>query len=221
MLALKIWCHINKELDPPRGITCRSLLRPFCRDSHDWTTASFFSQRSYAVQADLETNIAPTFTNLPTTKSYVDKTPATTIMAVSVTDDNTGDLASLSTAIVTHSDKFDIASNSITTKASWTWAVGTYDVIVVVTDQCGNSATSTATIIIENSAPDISSLPSSSDLSEEVTSETNLKDLTVTDMQTYTCAINDVTPASGSANSSLSRRQGLQVYDINQRGPQQ
>ena len=41
--------------------------------------------------------------------------------------------------------------DSITTKASWTWAVGTYDVIVVVTDQCGNSATSTATIIIENS----------------------------------------------------------------------
>ena len=59
----------------------------------------------------MHTDIAPTFTNLPTTKSYVDKTPATTIMAVSVTDDNTGDLASLSTAIVTHSDKFDIASS--------------------------------------------------------------------------------------------------------------
>ena len=59
----------------------------------------------------MHTDIAPTFTNLPTTKSYVDKTPATTIMAVSVTDDNTGDLASLSTAIVTHSDKFDIPSS--------------------------------------------------------------------------------------------------------------
>ena len=131
--------------------------------------------------------------------------------------------------------------DSITTKTSWTWAVGTYDVIVVVTDQCGNSATSTATIIIENSvclkrliidirqynisfekwiqiwkfvcfffrkAPDISSLPSSSNLSEEVTSETNLKDLTVTDMQTYTCAISDVTPASGSAKFILKQTSG-------------
>ena len=59
----------------------------------------------------MHTDIAPTFTNLPTTKSYVDKTPSTTIMAVSVTDDNTGDLASLSTAIATHCDKFDIASS--------------------------------------------------------------------------------------------------------------
>lgn len=57
-------------------------------------------------------------------------------------------------------------------------------------------------------APDISSLPSSSDLSEEVTSETHLKDLTVTDMQTYTCAISDVTPASGSAKFILKQTSG-------------
>lgn len=29
---------------------------PSVGTSHDWTTASFFSQRSYAVQADLETS---------------------------------------------------------------------------------------------------------------------------------------------------------------------
>lgn len=39
----------------------------------------------------------------------------------------------------------------MTTKTGWTWSVGTYDVTVAVTDQCGNAASSTVTIVIENS----------------------------------------------------------------------
>lgn len=57
-------------------------------------------------------------------------------------------------------------------------------------------------------APDISNLPSSSDLPEDVTSETNLKDLTVSDVQTYTCAISTVEPSSGNTKFTLKQAPG-------------
>ncbi|XP_062616605.1 cadherin EGF LAG seven-pass G-type receptor 2-like [Saccostrea cucullata] len=182
--------------------------------SYEWSTANFFSQRSYAVQSTIEANVAPTFKNLPATKTFQDKTPATTIMTVTVTDDNSADVATLSVSLKTHTDKFEVSSNTVSPKAGWTWSVGTFDVSVVVTDQCGNSGTETLTIVIENTAPDISILPSASDLSEVVTSETKLGDLTVTDVQTYTCSIHDVTPSSGTAKFTLKQASGSSVYSI-------
>lgn len=58
-------------------------------------------------------DVAPKFTNLPTTKTYPDKTPSTTIMAVSVADDNTGDLTTLSVTLATHTDKFSVSSSEL------------------------------------------------------------------------------------------------------------
>ncbi|XP_055997768.1 protocadherin Fat 2-like [Ostrea edulis] len=159
-------------------------------------------------------DVAPTFTNLPTTRTYSDKTPATTIMTVTAADGNSGDQATLSVTLTTNIDKFDVSSNSIAPKASWTWSVGIYDVSVVVMDQCGNSASSTLKIVIENTAPEISNLPSASDLSEDITSEAKLQDLAVTDVQTYTCAINDVTPSSGISKFILKQASGTTVYSI-------
>lgn len=57
-------------------------------------------------------------------------------------------------------------------------------------------------------APEISNLPSASDLSEDITSEAKLQDLAVTDVQTYTCAINDVTPSSGISKFILKQASG-------------
>ncbi|XP_061188483.1 protocadherin-like wing polarity protein stan [Saccostrea echinata] len=187
---------------------------PTVGTSYEWSTANFFSQRSYAVQSTIDANVAPTFKNLPATKTFQDKTPATTVMIVTVTDDNSGDVATLSVSLKTHTDKFEVSSNSVAPKAGWTWSVGTFDASVVVTDQCGNSGTETLTIVIENTAPDISYLPSASELSEVVTSETKLGDLSVTDVQTYTCSIYEVTPSSGSAKFILKQASGSSVYSI-------
>ncbi|XP_060078682.1 uncharacterized protein LOC132558167 [Ylistrum balloti] len=133
------------------------------------------------------TNSNPTFTNLDQTLTYLDTdTPPTTLLTLTFTDSDPQDTA-LTVAMTTTSTQFQIDATYQVQPQTGQWSVGTYPLTFTVTDQCGNVGSGTLTVEITNTAPDMTAMATAASVKEDVVVQTHLTDLTVTDVQGYSC----------------------------------
>ncbi|XP_062616102.1 cadherin EGF LAG seven-pass G-type receptor 2-like [Saccostrea cucullata] len=160
-------------------------------------TASFstYPQRNmeFSIKAKLSPGNSPQFTTLPSTSSVTDDTAVgTTLLTVTATDADASDNLTytlMSTSPSSTSFNFDTSSGNLTTVASV--SVGTTTFTFSVTDLCTNTASSTFTLTVTNKPPVFQNLPNTTEVSEDLTEETELYILTVTDPtvgDTVTCS---------------------------------
>ncbi|XP_061188658.1 protocadherin-11 X-linked-like [Saccostrea echinata] len=151
------------------------------------------SNAEFAIKAELSPGNSPMFTNLPATSSVTDDTAAgTTLFTVTATDADASDNLTYtltSTNPSSASFNFDTSSGNLTTVA--TVSAGTTTFTFSVTDQCGNTDSSTFTLTVTNKPPVFQNLPNTTEVSEDLLEETELYILTVTDPtvgDTVTCS---------------------------------
>ncbi|KAK3087566.1 hypothetical protein FSP39_007616 [Pinctada imbricata] len=176
----------------------RQSISPSLGSSYDWSSASSINGRTYPVRATTGPNSPPSFTNLDNTVTFSDQDaqPAS-VYTLSVTDPNLRDITSLIIKQLTQTSSFSY-TNATKTVVPSMWNVGTYDIQFTVEDPCGNVATNTLTVVIENTVPDITNLPDSTDLFESTYEEKKLSpDLVVQDLHTYSCSMAGTSPSNG------------------------
>ncbi|XP_055996535.1 cadherin-23-like isoform X2 [Ostrea edulis] len=196
------------------------------------TTATFTTYTTernieFGLKATLGPGSVPTFAaGLDTTKAVTDDTTVgTTLLTVVATDP--GDTLTLSLQSTTPANaavSFDPTTGVLSTVSQL--PVGTTTFVFRATDLCGNFVEHTFTLTVTNFPPVINNLPASVEVSEDVSVETQLIVLDVTDASlddTVTCTIPNVTPtltalyiryAAGTSNYAISLRAGAGLdYD--------
>ncbi|XP_048744688.2 cadherin-23-like isoform X2 [Ostrea edulis] len=196
------------------------------------TTSTFVTYTTetnieFGLKATLGPGAVPTFAaGLDTTKAVTnDTTVGTTLLTVVATDP--GDTLTLSLQSATPANaavSFDPTTGVLSTVSQL--PIGNTVFVFRATDLCGNFADHTFTLTVTNFPPVINNLPASVEVSEDVSVETQLIVLDVTDASladTVTCTITSVTPtltalylryAVGTSNYAISLRAGAGLdYD--------
>ncbi|KAK3576699.1 hypothetical protein CHS0354_024311 [Potamilus streckersoni] len=161
----------------------------------NWTSSSVTTRndRSYAIGADYAANSAPNFTNLPATVSITNaKTAGYLLHTLSFTDSNPYDVSGLAVTRQTTNTyfSFDATSYQVTVASSLSGAVGTHPLVFHVADICPQTGTGTLTIVVSNVPPTIHNLPATTDLSEDVITESLIYSINVSDpTETVTCSL--------------------------------
>ncbi|XP_062573085.1 cadherin EGF LAG seven-pass G-type receptor 2-like [Saccostrea cucullata] len=185
------------------------------------TFAAFTTERNieYGIRATLGPGSVPQFAaGLDTTKTVTDDTAVgTTLLTVVATDP--GDTVTLTQQSVTPAStafNFDATTGVLSTVSQL--PIGNTVFVYRATDVCGNFVQHTFTLTVTNYPPVIENLPASTEINEDVSLETQLYVLTVTDASladTVTCTINNVNPsltalylryATGTSNYALNLR---------------
>ncbi|XP_069105918.1 uncharacterized protein [Argopecten irradians] len=192
------WYSANNDMIPyssvaGTGAIQQTMAAPSLGSSVSWTPGATLSGRTYAVGALTGVNSVPTFTNLDQTLTYLDTdTPPTTLLTLTTTDADPQDTV-LTVAMTTTSNEFQLSTDQVQPQTGQ-WTVGTYPLSFTVTDQCGNEGTGTLTVEITNTAPDMTAMVTADSIREDVTTQTHMTDLTVTDEQSYTCTYTGSAP---------------------------
>ncbi|XP_033726777.1 protocadherin Fat 4-like [Pecten maximus] len=192
------WYSADIDIIPYKGVSGSGAVQltmaaPSTGDSVNWTPGATLGVRTYAVNALTGVNSYPAFTNLDQTLTYLDTdTPPTSLLTLAYTDADPQD-TTLTVAMTTTSNEFQLTTDQVQPQTGQ-WTVGTYPLTFTVTDQCGNVGTGTLTVEITNTAPDMTAMVTSASVREDLTVQTRLQDLTVTDVQTYTCTYTGSAP---------------------------
>ncbi|XP_069105900.1 uncharacterized protein [Argopecten irradians] len=161
----------------------------------------YINNRIYAIKYYISNGNKADFTNLPASIDAYDDTPVGSLLyTISYTDLDVEDVSTLvltlrSITPSTANVAVDIATGKVTTTGPLTF--GTIYVDMRVHDRCNLGNERILTINVINYSPVIGNLPASCDLSEIVTIETFLYEVTVSDASgdAVTCAINNTSPA--------------------------
>ncbi|OWF41740.1 Protocadherin Fat 3 [Mizuhopecten yessoensis] len=161
----------------------------------------FVNDRVYAIASTVREGDTPDFTNLPASIDVYDDTPiGMTLYTVSFTDANIEDIPTLSVTVYSVNPSrpnvaFDTATGELTTTGLLSY--GTFTIRLRVNDRCNNNNRRELILNVLNYPPVIGNLPASCDLSEVVTLETFLYEVTVSDASgdQVTCALNNTSPA--------------------------
>ncbi|XP_048727546.1 serine-rich adhesin for platelets-like [Ostrea edulis] len=193
------------------------------------TFATYTTEKKieFGLQATLGPGSIPTFAaGLATNSTMTDDTAVgTTLLTVVATDPgDTLNLTLQSTTPASTAINFDPATGVLSTVSQI--PIGNTVFVFRATDLCGNFVEHTFTLTVINYPPVINNLPASVEVSEDVSVETQLIVLNVTDASlddTVTCTISSVTPtltalyiryAAGTSNYAISLRAGAGLdYD--------
>nr|XP_034302099.1 protocadherin-11 X-linked [Crassostrea gigas] len=168
------------------------------------STATFLHYRNnieFSIKATLSPGNTPQFVSLPTTLSVDEDTAVgTTLITVTATDADLSDNLNYtltSTNPASTSFNFDPISGNLTTLTTLT--VGTTVFSFSVVDLCGNTESATFTLSVANQPPVFQNLPNTTEISEDLSEETELFILTVTDPtvgDVVTCSLNSLVPTT-------------------------
>ncbi|KAK3085049.1 hypothetical protein FSP39_023491 [Pinctada imbricata] len=185
--------------------------------AHTWSSRQ--GGRDYAVKALLSGDNSPTFSgNLPDTVTFPDTTASGTLVkTIQATDADALDTLVYTMTTTTSSFSFDTNTLQLTSVGALpsSAATSTTTLSFQVTDDCGNTDTSSLKVVVTNSVPVIHNLPSSFDVSEDQTAELLLLTLSVTDASladTVTCTLPSVSPST--SNFLLKVISGTSDYGI-------
>ncbi|CAC5414339.1 FAT4 [Mytilus coruscus] len=164
-----------------------------------FNSGSILNSRSYAINLVTAENSVPYFTNGDTKISFLDTKTVSlgiTLYQMSFTDDDKDD-TDLTVALTTTDTTFisDLRHRIKSRQNDWT--VGEYKLDFSVKDQCLNEGTTTLTICVNNTAPEIKNTVISYNIKENNNAETQIMQLTVTDEQNYRCNLGSVSPNDG------------------------
>ncbi|XP_076451313.1 cadherin EGF LAG seven-pass G-type receptor 1-like [Babylonia areolata] len=147
-------------------------------------------------------NSAPYFSNLDAVMTSTSNLALGTVLyTVTSVDDDSGSGDSVTTALTSTSPTADFTFDATTGEvsvATTPLTIGTYTLTFSITDTCGQSSTNTLTVTVYNQAPVITSLPTTVDVREDVTSLTLLHTVTSSDADGHSvsCTISSTSPAS-------------------------
>ncbi|XP_052079677.1 protocadherin Fat 4-like isoform X2 [Mytilus californianus] len=164
----------------------------------DWDSVGVSNNRDHAIHARVTPSIAPTFTNLDDTVAISNNDVAgTVVFSLATIDTDPEDVGLLTIAAPTSPDsaltyfELDHITLEVKIKSGVSLVPGDHLMEFTVSDLCSKSSSSILTIRVENDPPVITSLSTSSSttISEDLSSETLLHTLIVTDTQPTTCRL--------------------------------
>ncbi|XP_063404862.1 cadherin EGF LAG seven-pass G-type receptor 1-like [Mytilus trossulus] len=195
----------------------------------DWDAATGGNRRDHAIHARITPSQIPAFTNLDDTVAISNNEVAGTVIFTLAASDSDPEDAGLLT--VAHTGNTGSAATFFELDST-TWEVkirsgvslspGDHAMTFSVTDPCSRSSSSTLTVRVENDPPVITSLATSSSktISEDLTAETLLHTLVVTDSTPTTCQLDsigvpfEIKTISGSTNYGIFLSAGASMdYD--------
>eukprot|EP00105_Crassostrea_gigas_P021508 XP_011440666.1 PREDICTED: protocadherin Fat 4 [Crassostrea gigas] len=169
------------------------------------STAVFSSYTTNSIEFSIKSTLSPgntpQFTSLPAASSVDEDTPVgTTLITITATDADLSDNLTYtltSTNPASASFNFDPSSGNLTTLTTLTVGITVFSFSVV--DLCGNAVSSTFTLTVANKPPVFQNLPNTTEISEDLSEETELFILTVTDPtvgDVVTCSLNSTVPTT-------------------------
>lgn len=164
----------------------------------DWSSATQSPAYEWAIGGQLTTPAAPTFSG-PTSGSVSDiATVSTDVATVTFADSDYTDELTISINSNTYFDITDLGDKTakIIVKSSLIPISGNTQVVTITaTDLCGQTVTGTVTISVVNDPPQLTGLPQTVDVSEDVPIETSVA--------VFTCS-----DSSGSVTTDISEDSG-------------
>ncbi|KAL5014827.1 hypothetical protein ScPMuIL_009097 [Solemya velum] len=170
--------------------------------THTFNSGGRVIDRSYGIRAYLSPGTAPTLSNLPTTISISRAILSGNVVFQATYEDiNRQDKHTFSDGgIAIGGFSVDAVSGQVSISGSV--EPGEYKVRIRVTDTCGLRDQEYLTVIVLNSKPEITSLPASIDVHEDVAIETTLHYINVTDAdgpsEGIECFVADSSPPTSS-----------------------
>ncbi|XP_071127690.1 protocadherin Fat 4-like [Mytilus edulis] len=162
----------------------------------DWGAATSGDNRDHAIHARVTPSQIPTFTNLDDTVAISNNAVAGTVLfTVAAIDSDIEDAGLLTIAHSASSGsaaaffELDLNTLEVKIKSGVSLSPGDHSMTFTVTDPCARWSSGILTIRVENDPPVITSLATSSSttISEDLSAETLLHTLDVTDTQPTTC----------------------------------
>ncbi|CAG2203238.1 unnamed protein product [Mytilus edulis] len=164
----------------------------------DWGAATSGDNRDHAIHARVTPSQIPTFTNLDDTVAISNNAVAGTVLfTVAAIDSDIEDAGLLTIAHSASSGsaaaffELDLNTLEVKIKSGVSLSPGDHSMTFTVTDPCARWSSGILTIRVENDPPVITSLATSSSttISEDLSAETLLHTLDVTDTQPTTCKL--------------------------------
>ncbi|CAC5375301.1 unnamed protein product [Mytilus coruscus] len=166
--------------------------------TYNWTAEALDDKRDHAIHARITQSQIPTFTNLNDTVAISNNEVAGTVLFTLDTFDSDPEDAGLLTVAHASSSgsaatffELDSTTSEVKIKSGVSLSPGDHSMTFNVTNPCSRSSSGILTIRVENDPPVITSLAtnSSTTISEDLTAETLLHTLTVTDSTPTTCQL--------------------------------
>ncbi|XP_056008142.1 cadherin-23-like [Ostrea edulis] len=179
--------------------------------TYDWGSQTADTRKEYAINVQLGPGNSPTITNLDSTVTFPDSTTANSlIFTVTWTDADPLDTLTAEITTTTSSFSFDTSNGQVRNVGALPY--GNTALNFRVTDDCGRTDTGTLTVTVTNSAPVITNLPSTTDISEDHDTEKLLYTIITTDgslSDTVTCSIANSNPTT---DNFFTRLNGTTTY---------
>ncbi|XP_071149615.1 cadherin EGF LAG seven-pass G-type receptor 2-like [Mytilus edulis] len=167
--------------------------------SYDWDSEDQGNNRDHAIHAIIVPSQIPVFTNLDDTVAVSNSEVAGTVLfTLTISDGDAEDDSTqltLANTVNTGSAstlfEYDSLTLEIKVRAGVSLTPGDHSMTFRITDPCGQFSTGTLTLRVENDPPVITSLATSNNktISEDLTTETLLHTLEVTEADPFTCQI--------------------------------